>query len=101
MLKGECIMSYPLDNLGDYNIIREDLKAVGGAVDILYKNIRNDAISKAKPGILIKAAPFFIAFGSLTTFGIMKIKEIHNNKKLAEIREPVLKEELRKELGRE
>ena len=44
-------MSYPLDNLGDYNKVRDDLKRMGGSVEKLYKAIGDNAVNKQAPGI--------------------------------------------------
>ncbi len=48
-------MSYPLDNLGDYNLVRDDLKACDGSRDALYKSIGDEAIKKSAPVIALLA----------------------------------------------
>ena len=47
-------MSYPLDNLGDYNIIRDDLKRMGGSVAKLYKAVGDNAVNRQAPAIFRK-----------------------------------------------
>lgn len=47
-------MSYPLDNLGDYNKVRDDLKRAGGDVKKLYKAIGDNAVKRETPGIFQK-----------------------------------------------
>ena len=32
-------MAYPLDNLGDYNVVRNALKEANGNAEILFQNI--------------------------------------------------------------
>ena len=59
-------MKNPIENLGDYNKVREDLQAAGGCIETLYKNIGDTAVSKATPGI-------FLAGSLLTVAGIVVI----------------------------
>ena len=49
-------MSYPLDNLGDYNVARTDLKKFGGDIAKLYDHIGKTAVEKERP-YLIKNEP--------------------------------------------
>lgn len=39
-------MSYPLDNLGDYNKVRDALHAVGGNANVFYAQIEQNAAPK-------------------------------------------------------
>lgn len=59
-------MAYPLDNLGGYNDVRNDLKGVGGSVDVLYQNIGDAAVDKARPEIFKEG----FSWGTLTGIGI-------------------------------
>ena len=45
---------YPLDNLGDYNIVREDLYKHGGDVGKLYKSIGDTAVAEKTLALLAK-----------------------------------------------
>lgn len=47
-------MGNPIQNLGDYNIVREALQAAGGNKEILYKSIGDTAVAKAAPKIFLK-----------------------------------------------
>lgn len=60
-------MGNPIQNLGDYNIVREALQAVGGNKEILYKSIGDTAVAKAAPKIFRKGT--FI--GSAITAGLI------------------------------
>ena len=44
----------PLENLGDYNIVRNDLFNCGGDVDKLYKDIGDTAVAEKTPALLAK-----------------------------------------------
>lgn len=44
-------MANRIDNLGDYNIVREDLKSHNGDVDSLYKSIGDAAIAEVRDSI--------------------------------------------------
>ena len=46
-------MSYPLANLGDYNIARTTLKAAGGDWTVLYNSIGRTAVAKATPKLIV------------------------------------------------
>ena len=45
---------YPLDNLGGYNTVRDDLFKFGGDVAKLYKNIGDTAVAEKTPALLTK-----------------------------------------------
>ena len=60
-------MRNPIQNLGDYNIVREALQAVGGSKDILYRKIGDTAVSKAAPKIFRSGA----LIGSAITVGLI------------------------------
>lgn len=44
-------MAYPLDNLGDYNVVRNALKEANGNAEILFQNIETTAVAKESPKI--------------------------------------------------
>lgn len=44
----------PLENLGDYNIVRNDLFNCGGDAAKLYKGIADAAIAEKTPELLVK-----------------------------------------------
>jgi len=60
-------MKNPIENLGDYNIAREAVKAFGGSWDTVYKNIGDTAVAKATPRIFRKGG----IVGSLVTAGVI------------------------------
>lgn len=60
-------MGNPIQNLGDYNIVREALQAVGGNKEILYKSIGDTAVAKAAPKIFRKGT----LIGSAITAGLI------------------------------
>ena len=95
-------MAYPIDNFGDYNVVRNDLKDNDGNADILYQKIGAAAVAKERPKIF-KAG---FKAGGLTVIGIIGIvmgsysiishcKNKKNEKKALKA-EPKLKEELTK-----
>ncbi|OXM99676.1 hypothetical protein [Bifidobacterium vansinderenii] len=56
-------MSYPLDNLGDYNKVRDALHAVGGNANVFYAQIEQNAAPKyVGVGILIGGALASLSF---------------------------------------
>lgn len=61
-------MSYPLDNLGDYNIARTDLKKFGGDIAKLYDHIGKTAVEKERP--------YIMAQGGLAVLGIIGIAKL-------------------------
>lgn len=79
-----------LDNLGDYNIVRDDLYEHGGDAAALYKDIADTAVAEQ--------APALIAFGALIAliadFGIRRgIAYWKNRKQLLE-KKPILEQQL-------
>ncbi|MCL2665076.1 MAG: hypothetical protein FWE82_05635 [Defluviitaleaceae bacterium] len=56
-------MGNPINNLGDYNLVRIDLQAEGGSKEELYKSIGDIAVAKA--------APILMAVGGLIAIGII------------------------------
>lgn len=60
-------MGSRIENLGDYNEVRKQLQAVGGNLDILYKNIEDTAVAKAAPKLMLEGGA--IAVGGLATLG--------------------------------
>ncbi len=92
-------MAYPLDNLGDYNVVRNALKEANGNADILYQEIGDTAVAKAKPQIFkdgcltgtgIGLGIGFIIFGGYSYYKNKK------NEKEAVKAESKLKEEFTK-----
>lgn len=85
-------MSYPLDNLGDYNVARTDLKKFGGDIAKLYDHIGKTAVEKERPYIMMQ--------GGLAVLGIMGVVKLcklgydsyHKRRTLLK-NESVLKEE--------
>lgn len=49
-------MGNPIENLGDYNRVRIDLQEKNGDLDALYKDVRDTAVVKAAPGLMLKGA---------------------------------------------
>lgn len=47
-------MGNPLDNLGDYAKINDDLKLFDGSKEKLYQSIADTAVSKATPKLLVE-----------------------------------------------
>lgn len=96
-------MAYPLDNLGDYNIVRNDLKEADGNVETLYKNIEAVFIAKARPQIYKEGCwtGFGIGAGAgvgicAAIYGGYKYYKYKKDKKKALQTEPELKDELAK-----
>jgi hypothetical protein len=89
-------MSNPIKNLGDYNKIREDLQAVGGNIEVLYKNAGDTAVAKAAPKLLAKGG---IVGASLilgvigTAYGGNKLFRLLKDRKAKLENEPTLKKE--------
>ncbi|MEE0946827.1 MAG: hypothetical protein U0M42_08405 [Acutalibacteraceae bacterium] len=61
-------MSYPLDNLGDYNIARTDLKKFGGDIEKLYNHIGKTAVEKKRPYIMLE--------GGLIVLGVIGVTKL-------------------------
>ena len=75
-----------LDNLGDYNIVRDDLYKFGGDAAKLYKSIADTAVAEKTPELLVKggfiggAIVLVIGFG---THAVIKgVKFMRNRKRL-------------------
>lgn len=87
-------MRNPIENLGDYNVVRDALKAEGGNADKLFSKIGDNAVAKAAPMLQLKGG----IFGSLVTvilvFGCIKVWQAIGKRKLAIKNEPNLKAEL-------
>lgn len=54
-------MGNPIDNLGDYNLARDALKAVNGNYEKLIDSIGESAIAEASPGLLLKGGGIGVA----------------------------------------
>lgn len=62
-----------LDNLGDYNIVRDDLYKFGGDAAKLYKNIADTAVAEKTPAILVKGGLIGGAIILAADFGIRAV----------------------------
>lgn len=91
-------MANRLDNLGDYNVVRNDLQAHGGDVESLYKEIGDTAVAKERPAI--KREGQLEGFGYAAIFfgglyvckkGYDRFKRWRNDRRLIKS-EPELKE---------
>jgi len=58
-----------INNLGDYNRMREDLQLAGGSIKKLYEQIGETAVAKASPKIFNKG----VFAGCLITVGVIAI----------------------------
>ena len=94
-------MAYPLDNLGDYNVVRDDLKAFGGNAKLLYEEIGKNAVEKEKPGILLEGG----IGGGIVTAAIIGIGVVcyhgyqtWKKSRLAKRNEPILQKDFEREL---
>ena len=85
-------MKNPIKNLGDYNIVREDLQAVGGSLENLYKNISENAVLNATPKLMLKGGVIATSFLSIAYVGHKGLCFIKNRKQKIE-NELVLNEE--------
>ena len=83
-------MSYPLTNLGDYNVARDALKAAGGSWEVLYNRIGVTAVAKAAPKYLLQGGCIGAVFIGLLWAGY-EIKRLLKERKLLIENEPALK----------
>lgn len=92
-----------LENLGDYNVVRDDLYKFGGDAKKLYKAIGDTAVAKERPNILnegkaegrVEGAVAAILIGGIMFLidkGVKTINQKKKDKKLIE-NEPELKRE--------
>jgi len=92
-------MAYPLDNLGDYNVVRNALKEANGIAEILFQNIGATAVAKERPKIFKDGCLTGIGIGvgicSIIYGGYNYCKNKMNEKKALNA-EPKLREELTK-----
>lgn len=92
-------MAYPLDNLGDYNVVRNALKETNGNAEILFQNIGSTAVAKERPQIFKDGCLTGIGIGvgicSIIYVGYSYCKNKINEKKALNA-EPKLREELTK-----
>lgn len=90
-----------LDNLGDYNIVRDDLHKFGGDAAKLYKSIADTAVAEKTPGLLIKgglvggAVILAVDFGTRAV--IKGVKYMRNRKKLLD-EKPNLEQQLAEQM---
>lgn len=62
-------MRNPIENLGDYNKVRESLQAAGGCMETLYKSVGDTAVSKAAPKLLLKGGLIGVVLCGIAYFG--------------------------------
>lgn len=90
-----------LDNLGDYNIVRDDLYKHGGEVAKLYKSIGDTAVAEEAPALLTKGGLIggaIILVAGLGTQAIIKgVKYMKNRKKMLE-EKPNLEKQLAEQM---
>lgn len=84
----------PIENLGDYNRVREDLQAAGGNLAALYKSIGDTAVIKAAPKLLLGG----ITIGVVGLASFNKCVHFMKTRKQKIEKEPELKKEFVKEL---
>jgi len=85
-------MKNPIENLGDYNRIREALQAAGGSIETLYKNVGDTAVSKASPKLQFKGGLKTIGLLGITYAGYKMFYFMKDRKQKIE-NEPALKKE--------
>lgn len=92
----------PLDNLGDYNIVRDDLHRFGGDAAKLYKNIGDTAIAEKAPALLAKGGLIGAGVTIVVGLGLYAVVEgakfLKQRKMLIE-NKPQLEQQLAKDLG--
>lgn len=92
-------MAYPLDNLGDYNVVRNALKETNGNAKILFQNIGAATVAKESPRIFKDGCLTGIGIGvgicSVIYVGYRYYKNKKNEKEALNA-EPKLKKELTK-----
>lgn len=75
-----------LDNLGDYNVVRDDLYKHGGDVSKLYNSIADTAVAEKTPEIMLKGGliggVIILAIDLGTRAVIKSVKYLKNRKKL-------------------
>lgn len=85
-------MRNPINNLGDYNIARNHLKAAGGRWENLYNSIGDTAVAKATPKLLFKGILIGAGVVSIACAGYNGYCFFKDRKKKME-NEPALKKE--------
>lgn len=93
-------MGYPIDNLRDYNIVRDDLKAVGGSVEKLYEKVGDIAVAKKAPKYFMAGVIVAIGVGESIRYGLKAISYMKERKKLIE-EEEMVKESFKKSVKQE
>ena len=84
----------PLDNLGDYNIVRDDLHRFGGDAAKLYKNIGDTAIAEKAPALLAKGGVV-----GLGLYAVVEGAKFLKQRKMLIENKPKLEQQLAKDLG--
>ena len=85
-------MRNPIENLGDYNRVREDLQKYNGNREALYKSIGDSAVYKKAPSLLIVGGIIGVSLCGLGQIGYSFVKK--RRKIIRE--ETILKEQFEK-----
>ena len=87
----------PLDNLGDYNIVRDDLYKCGGDAAKLYKNIADTAVAEKAPALLAAGGLIVLALGAAAQGVIEGVKFLKKRKKMLD-EKPNLEKQLAEQM---
>lgn len=89
-------MSYPLDNLGDYNKVRIDLQNANGNRELLYKQIGDIAVAKESPYIFAYGAIAGVVLAGACWVGKKGLNFLRNRREKiaseAEVKEKFIQE---------
>lgn len=85
-------MKNPIENLGDYASINDDLKLFDGSKEKLYQSIADTAVSKAAPKLLIEGGLIGAALFGLSYVGYRGVCFMKERRKKIES-EPQLKKQ--------
>lgn len=86
-------MKNRIENFGDYNKVREDLQAVGGNAETLYKSIGDTAVSKATPKLLVTGGVIGASLVGIVVYAGYKGSCFMKDRKQKIENEPGLKKE--------